>query len=82
MENLDLREVVKKYLKSNGMSTRFTAKKIGISHTSLQCWLNNQRELNANCITKIKQFISGDYITTADAIAKDMIGQMEGENEL
>jgi len=77
MNELKLQEVTKKYLKENGLSVRFMAQKTDINRTSLQLWINGSRNLNIQNIVKIKQFLSGSYIQSAETITAQMVAQSQ-----
>lgn len=73
MNELDLREVTKKYLHYNNLTVAYMARVTKISETSLRMWLNFERKINQRSIAKIKDFLAGKYFIDADTIVHHIL---------
>ena len=64
MENLN--KYAKKYLDDNGIKISFFENWIGCDRTQVGRWLNGQRHLPPKYMTKVFEFLSGEYIGKVD----------------
>lgn len=66
---MEIRELTKAYLKANHLSASFLAEKIGTCKDTIWRWLHGNPISQRN-LEKIKRFLDGDWVTTADEILR------------
>lgn len=81
MDELDLREIVQEYLYHNGLSLGYMSRATQISKTSLFTWVRGDRELSAQCIRKIKDFLAGKFLIDVETIIGNILLKREYEKE-
>ena len=59
---MDLRDLVRKFLKENDLTYAFFARKLKIDKSTLSRWLNGERELSEDVIYRIKILLNGDFV--------------------
>lgn len=70
-----LNQIVKLYLKENGIKMNFFASYIGCEYGTCVKWLRGtQRRLSKEQIHKVHSFLNGDHIKTMDQIVKESKG--------
>ena len=67
---MEIRELTKAYLQANHLSASFLAEKIGTCKDTVWRWLHGY-PLSQRNLEKIKRFLDGDWITTADDIIRE-----------
>ncbi len=63
-----LNEILRQYLRRNGITTSFFAKYIGCDRTRCTKWLSGERKLSPEQLTKAMEFLTGVWITPLDQI--------------
>ena len=63
-----LNEIVRTYLKKNGLTTTFFAQWIGADRSQVQKWFAGERKLSQEQIHKVWEFLNGEFLTSFDQI--------------
>lgn len=67
-----LNQIVKKYLKENGISVSFFATYIGAPYDSAAKWLNGKiKNLSYKQNQKVHSFLNGDHLKPVETIMKE-----------
>ncbi len=65
-----LSDIVKKYLKANGIMERYFANYIGCEKTKCNRWFKGERKLTSSQIKKTHEFLQGKFLKSVDEILK------------
>lgn len=63
-----LNEIVKAYLKANGMKTRHFSECTRIEYSKCARWLNGESKLKPEQLKRVHQFLNGDNLKTVEDI--------------
>lgn len=75
---MKISELTKKYLKENNISRNCFARKIGISTKTIKRFLDEENyKLSERNLIKLKGFLGGDWVVSAD----DILKREEGAND-
>ncbi len=66
-----LNQVVNKYLKENGITTRYFSDYIGCEYSRCIKWLKGQSKITPKQIKRTHDFLNGKFIKTVDEILKE-----------
>lgn len=75
--NIDLREIFNTYLNINGLTISYASRYTKIPRTTLYEWSLGHRQLHPYSISRIRQFMQGDFLVDVDVIADHMELQEE-----
>lgn len=66
-----LNEIVKKYLKTNGITVNFFANYINCEQSACSRWLSGQKKLKPDQIKKTHDFLQGKFLKPVEEIMKE-----------
>ena len=73
--DMNLKDVLQKYIKANDLPLTFVARRTGIAQPNLYRWIHEKDfRLSANSIKKIKEFLNGDFIKSVEEVLQDEQG--------
>lgn len=80
---MELKELVREYLKRNHLNASVLAAHIGVNVNTIWKWLKNDKGLSPRNTEKVKKFLDGDWYVSAAQIIREHeeIERKEGENE-
>lgn len=68
---MELNQIVKKYLSSNGIKNEFFASYIGCDASRCSRWLKGEQKLNQEQLKRAHEFLTGQHIKTVEEIMKE-----------
>lgn len=68
---MELNQIVKKYLSSNGIKNEFFASYIGCDASRCSRWLKGEQKLNQEQLKRAHEFLTGRHIKTVEEVMKE-----------
>ena len=76
-ETLNIREIVNAYLLYNGLTVSYMSRATRIPNSTLRDWLNGKINISAKNLSKVKQFLKGDFLLDVSTIINELLLQKE-----
>lgn len=76
-ETLNIREITNAYLLYNGLTVSYMSRATRIPNSTLRDWLNGKINISTKNLSKVKQFLKGDFLLDVSAIINELLLQKE-----
>lgn len=68
---MDIRDLAREYVKRNHLSASTISRYVGCNNDTITKWLKADKGLCDRYLVKVKKFLEGDWIVTADQILRE-----------
>ena len=76
-ETLSIREITNAYLLYNGLTVSYMSRATRIPNSTLRDWLNGKINISTKNLSKVKQFLKGDFLLDVSTIINELLLQKE-----